>query len=72
MMSDPQLSWEDTVELVRLLRENHRDVLLENVSIGQIFQWVVELPQFRDDRDLANDDILFSILTEWIEEVSFS
>ncbi len=72
MMSDPQLSWEDTVELVRLLRENHRDVLLENVSIGQIFQWVVELPQFRDDRNLANDDILFSILTEWIEEVSFS
>jgi|YelNatPaOPRAMG01_1025707.scaffolds.fasta_scaffold49853_2 FeS assembly protein IscX len=69
MLNGTQLSWDDTVALVQLLRENHHDVPLENISLGDIYQWVIELPQFCDDPKLANDDILLSILTEWIEEV---
>lgn len=69
MLNGTQLRWDDTVALVQLLRENHSDVSLENVSLGEIYQWVIELPQFYDDPALANDDILLSILTEWIEEV---
>lgn len=64
------LTWEDTVEIVKNLRKLHPDARLEEVSLNIIYRWTIELPDFSDDRELCNEEILFSILREWYEEVN--
>ena len=77
--SDPDLTdedtsiplfWEDTYAIVLALIQEHPDVDLENVSLGMVFTWTVELPGFEDDRELANEGILAAIYQEWYEEVN--
>ena len=41
-----------------------------DISLGMIYRWTVELPDFEDDPELANDQILSSIYQEWFEEVN--
>ncbi len=48
----------------------HPDVDVEQVSLGQLYRWVLDLPGFEDDPALVNEGILLSILQEWYEEVS--
>jgi FeS assembly protein IscX len=67
-MDDP-LTWEDSYAIALALRSRHPDVNLEDVSLGNIYVWTVELPNFLDDRELANDAILSAIYQEWFEEV---
>ncbi|MBZ0301997.1 MAG: Fe-S cluster assembly protein IscX [Anaerolineae bacterium] len=49
--------------------ETYPDVDIEIVGVEQLFQWIVALPEFADDPELANDGILNDILREWYEEV---
>lgn len=67
-MSDP-LNWEATYAIALALRARYPDVDLEDVSLGMIFRWTLDLPGFMDDPELANDAILASIYQEWFEEV---
>jgi FeS assembly protein IscX len=67
-MDDP-LSWEDSYAIALALHSRHPDANLEEVSLGNIYLWTVELPNFQDDRELANDAILSAIYQEWFEEV---
>ena len=62
------LTWEDSYAIALALREKHPDVDLEEVSLGMIYRWTVALPDFEDDRELANDMILQAIYQEWYEE----
>lgn len=64
------LFWEDTYAIVLALIQEHPDVDLENVSLGMVYTWTVELPGFEDDRELANEGILAAIYQEWYEEVN--
>ena len=64
------LTWEDSYALALALRETHPDVDLEDVSLDMIYHWTLELPEFGDDRELANDAILQAIFREWFEEVN--
>ena len=66
----PPLFWEDTYAIVLALIQEHPGVDLENVSLGMVYSWTVELPGFEDDRELANEGILASIYQEWYEEVN--
>jgi FeS assembly protein IscX len=50
------------------LRRQHPGVNLDEVSLGQIYQWTLQLPEFEDDPSLANDDILYAIYQDWFEE----
>jgi len=34
-----------------------------------LYNWVIELPEFKDDLELANDGILLAIFQEWYEEL---
>jgi FeS assembly protein IscX len=43
---------------------------LEEVSLGMIYRWTTELPEFSDDPQLANDVVLSSIYEAWFEEVN--
>ena len=66
---DNPLTWDDSYAIALALRSRHPDANLEEVSLGAIYHWTVELPNFQDDRELANDAILSAIYQEWFEEV---
>jgi FeS assembly protein IscX len=69
LMDDP-LSWEDSYAIARALIQRYPNVRLEDVSLGMIYRWTMELPEFSDDPELANDSILSAIYQEWFEEVN--
>ena len=63
------LTWDDSYALALALKEIHPEAKLENVSLDMIYQWSLELPNFNDDVELANDEILKAIYQEWYEEI---
>lgn len=64
------LSWDDSYAIALALMELYPSVHLEEVSLGMIYNWTLELPEFQDDPELANDSILSAIYQEWFEEVN--
>ena len=68
-MMDDTLSWKDTYSIAQELVRRHPEVQVENVSLGMIYRWTTELPNFYDDIELANDSILSAIYQEWLEEI---
>ncbi len=64
------LTWETSYALALELKRSHQDVDLENVSLQQVYQWILELKDFEDDPALCNDEILSSIVQEWYEETN--
>lgn len=69
-MSDDSLTWDDSYAIARALRLAHPEARLEEISLITIYRWTVALPEFEDDRELANDAILAAIYQEWFEEVN--
>jgi FeS assembly protein IscX len=61
------LDWESTYALALELRRNHPGAHLADVTLGEIFHWTLELPEFIDDPAMCNDEILQSIYQEWYE-----
>jgi FeS assembly protein IscX len=62
------LTWESTYAIALELRRLHGGDNVEDVTLGQIYKWTLELPEFEDDPALANDDILRAIHQDWYEE----
>ena len=62
------LYWDGAYAIARRLRAAWPDVDLGQVTLDMIYNWVVALPEFRDDPLLANDDLLMAIYQEWYEE----
>lgn len=67
---DLSLSWENSYEIALHLSRNHPEANLRDVSLGDIFAWTIELPEFDDDPLLASDRILLDILCIWLEEAT--
>jgi FeS assembly protein IscX len=67
---DSLLSWDDSYAIALALRASHPGVALEDISLGMIYRWTLELPDFEDDHELANDSVLAAIYQEWFEEVN--
>ena len=61
--------WDSTYEIALALKERYPDEDLENVSLQMLFEWVIALPEFDGDLELANDEILLAIFQEWYEEL---
>ena len=66
--SSTTLNWESTYAIALELQRQHCDVILEEVTLNQIYEWIVKLPKFEDDLSLCNDEILTAIYQEWYEE----
>lgn len=64
------LTWDDSYAIARALIAKHPQVDPENVSLSMVYRWTIELPEFNDDIELANDAILTYIHQEWFEEVN--
>ena len=62
------LNWESTYAIALELRRQHPNVNLDDITLGQIYKWTLQLPEFEDDPSLANDDILYAIYQDWFEE----
>ena len=63
------MNWEATYAIAMELKRKHKDVNIEEVTLGQILKWTLELPEFEDEPQLANDDILRAIYQDWYEEL---
>jgi FeS assembly protein IscX len=61
--------WESTFEIVLGLMQNHPDVDINTVGVEQLYQWIISLPDFADDPELVNEQILNEILRDWYEEI---
>jgi FeS assembly protein IscX len=55
---------EDTYAVVRLLQERYPITNLEDVSLGTIYRWTLQLQEFSDDPGLANEEFLCAIFHE--------
>jgi FeS assembly protein IscX len=64
------LYWESSYEIVLSLMEAFPEIDIESVGIEQLYQMVIALPEFADDPELANENILKQLLREWYEETS--
>lgn len=65
-----ELYWDAIYEIVLALKARYPHEDLEDVSLGDIFKWTMELPNFADEPELANDEILGAIYQEWFEEIN--
>ena len=63
------LTWEDTFLIAKELKQQRPGINIEDVSLGMIYRWTIDLPDFLDDIELANESILMAIFLEWLEEV---
>ena len=63
-----KLYWDDSYAIALALMHDHPGTNLETVSLEMVFEWVIALPAFGDDVELANDEILEDIYKVWLEE----
>ncbi len=66
-----ELTWESTYAIALELKRRHPQANLATVSLGQVYEWTLALPEFQDDPSLCNDDILNAILRDWYEETIY-
>jgi FeS assembly protein IscX len=64
------LYWEASYEIVLRLMEVHPDADLDALGLHQLYEWIIALPGFADEPNLANDQILTEIMREWYEEAT--
>lgn len=62
------LYWDGAYAIARRLRAERPAVDLSQVTLNVLYDWVVALPDFRDDPHLATDELLSAIYQEWYEE----
>ncbi len=62
------LTWESTYAIALELKRRHPQANLAEVSLGQVYEWTLALPEFQDDPSLCNDGILMAIFQDWYEE----
>jgi FeS assembly protein IscX len=63
-----ELYWDAIYEIALALKASRPSESLDEASLNDIFQWTIALPNFVDDPELANDEILSAIYQEWFEE----
>lgn len=62
------MNWESTYAIALELRRQHPNADFNTLSLQQIRDWTLALPEFEDDPALVNDDILYAIYQDWFEE----
>ncbi|CAG0932004.1 Protein IscX [Thermoflexales bacterium] len=65
-----ELHWEDDYAIALALRQAHPGVNPLEVEWATLHQWIIELPDFADDRSVTALYLLENIQCEWYEEVA--
>ena len=63
------MKWTDSLDIAIALSEAHPDVDPKSVRFTDLFNLVVALPGFDDDRKRSGEKILEAIQAAWIDEV---
>jgi FeS assembly protein IscX len=66
-VSVEELYWDSSYAIARRLIAAHPDVELGTVTLNMIYDWVIALPDFVDDPQLVNDELVQAIYQEWYE-----
>ncbi|RMG97169.1 MAG: Fe-S assembly protein IscX [Chloroflexi bacterium] len=66
----PDLYWDATYAIAMALIEHYPELSPEDVGLQELAELVQNLPGFKDDPDLVNDQILLDIQTVWYEEAT--
>jgi FeS assembly protein IscX len=61
------LNWDATFAVALALHRAHPDADLGSVTLNNVYEWTIALPEFTDEASLCNDEILKSIFQEWYE-----
>lgn len=63
------LTWTDSLDIAIALSEAHPDVDPRTIRFTDLMQWVLDLPEFSDDKNRCGEKILEAIQMAWIEEM---
>jgi FeS assembly protein IscX len=69
-MSENPLYWDASYEIVLALMVAFPQINIDNLGTQQLYQMILDLPNFADDPVLVNEGILNDILREWYEEIN--
>jgi FeS assembly protein IscX len=62
------LRWTDVNDIAIALEETHPDVDVVNLRFTDLWTWVQQLPDFKDDPNKSNEKILEAIQMAWLDE----
>jgi FeS assembly protein IscX len=62
------LRWTDVNDIAIALDEAHPDADVVNLRFTDLWKWVQQIPDFKDDPDKSNEKILEAIQAAWLEE----
>lgn len=62
------MKWTDTQDIALALAEAHPDRDPKAVNFVDLYEWVMALPEFKDDPKRCGERILEAIQAAWIEE----
>jgi FeS assembly protein IscX len=65
-----ELDWDASYAIARRLMAAHPEIDLSTVTLNMLYNWVIALPDFTDDPQLVNDELLQAIYQEWFEELN--
>ena len=65
-----ELTWEDDYAIALALSRIHPDLDPLEVEWAALHRWVIELPEFIDDKSVTAYYLLENIQREWYEEVA--
>lgn len=63
------MKWADIHDIAIELFEQKPDIDPITVRFTDLWQWVLDLEEFDDDKDRCNEKILEAIQAAWIEEL---
>jgi FeS assembly protein IscX len=63
------MKWTDSREIAIALVETYPEVDPKAVRFTDLMQWVLELPDFKDDPKHCGEKILEAIQMAWMDEV---
>jgi FeS assembly protein IscX len=62
------MRWADTQEIAIALADQYPDTDPKTVNFVDLYQWVLALPEFKDDPKRCGEKILEAIQQAWIDE----
>jgi FeS assembly protein IscX len=62
------MKWTDSREIAIALSEAHPGIDPERINFVDLRNWVIALPDFKDDPKRSGEKILEAIQMAWIEE----
>jgi FeS assembly protein IscX len=64
------MKWTDSLDIAIELAEAHPEIDPRTIRFTDLYNWVMELPDFDDDPSHSGEKILEAIQMAWIDEVS--